>query len=227
MITEIPYTIALLYPCINHFWWNARIRKEVEEKIKHNTKEFRGIEIFREKSDYVAPTFVQVGSVMVPVGGGKTTNNEIVASAYISTDNKDVFVCFRTVDIGTESSRTFTGYINNNRHLEKTCKYYNLNSSSIPAIFPLSINKYYYKNGIYSYSGTISKISANRENLIKEVLWHKRMPLTITIPTIAGLCITGGWLRYYMFEKGRGNYSAYSYYPPFHYKRIARYFNEK
>jgi hypothetical protein len=83
---------------------------------------------------------------------------------------------------------------------------------------PLKMNHYNYPGGAYLHPS--GAISSNKNILIKQVQFERRLPLSITIPCLATAAVSLCWLNYYMTWQSLYN----PYYPPFHYKRIQKYF---
>jgi hypothetical protein len=60
--------------------------------------------------------------------------------------------------------------------------------------------------------------ATSKNKLVKDILWRKRLPLSITIPVVSGLSLICIWTTY-LFEMN----SDKKYYPPFHAKRVFNY----
>jgi hypothetical protein len=225
MITgiEIPFTLALLYPGLNYIWLFPKLKPEVEKEIQHEAQEMDGVEMYDYHMESTAPTYVNVNNVMIPIGGGMNRVSKFLLSKHISKDKQKEYFNYLQIDDEADSklSHTKTSHINTQAAFIKTFKYYNIPTDRFAVNLPLKIKYYNYKNGFYIHK--IGYVASNKDKLVKEVLWRKRLPLTVTIPSIAVVCLTGCWFYY----APKNDYGWNTYYPPFHYKRIMGYFNYK
>lgn len=104
----------------------------------------------------------------------------------------------------------------------KTFKYYNIPTDRFAVNLPLQVKYHNYKNGFYIHK--LGNVASDKNKLVNDVLWRKRLPLTITIPTMAGMGLFCCWLYYALDSTSNYYYYKPQYYPPFHYKRIMGYF---
>jgi hypothetical protein len=159
---------------------------------------------------------------------------------HISKDKKKEYFNFLQIEnyADLKLSHTKTGHIHTQDDFIKTFKYYNIPTDRFAVNLPLKVDCYNYKNGFYIHKS--GYIASNKDKLVKEILWHKRLPLTMTIPAIAGFCLALLWSEFAsetsqrtigdMYDYDRYNFPSYSCrsvcYPPFHYKRIEGYFTK-
>ena len=225
MITglEIPFTLALLYPGLNKYWLYPKIKPDIEKEVEHEKQEMDGVEMKDYHMESIAPTYVNVNNIMVPVGGGMNRVTKFLLSKHISKDKQKEYFNFLQIEdeVDSKLSHTKTSHINTQEAFIKTFKYYNIPTDRFAVNLPLKIDYYNYKNGFYIHK--IGYIASDKEKLVKEILWRKRLPLSVTIPSIATICLVSCWFHYVLSYK-----SIYlePYYPPFHYRRIMGYFTK-
>lgn len=199
MITgvEIPFTLALLYPVLNHLWWLYQIKPDIEKEIVHEPEEISGTEIYSKSSNYVWSLIYS---------SHKEPNKSI-----------DKYRQFRCVEDEVSTYLTYYEHINSYNVLPHILKSYNVLLSDIPiTTLPIRVTHYNYKNGIY-YHSRYKLLSSDKHSLLKALQWRKRLPQFLTIPFVAGVSLAFCWLKY------RPN-DIPTYYPPFHPKRIKNYF---
>lgn len=227
MITgiEIPYLFAFIYPSLNYKWLFPKIKPNIEKEIEHEPQEMDGVHIYDYHLTTSPPTYVNFNNIMLPIGGGTYKDKKILLTKQISKDKKKEYFNFSQIDDDNDvkESLTKTRHINLHSELNKTFYHYRIPTDRFAINLPLEIKYYHYKNGFYIHRAT--GIASNKDNLIKEVLWSKRLPLTITIPTIAGIGLVCCWV-YYALDNTSGYYYKSPYYPPFHPKRIIGYFKK-
>lgn len=226
MITgiEIPSLLALLYPGLNYVWLFPKIKPDIEKEVQHEPLEMDGVEIYDYHTETVPPTYVNVNNIMIPVGGGADRVKKILLTKHISKDKKKEYFNYCQIEDKNDINMSFTkkSHINTHSSLEKTFRHYKIPTSNFAINLPLQIKYYNYKNGFYLHK--LGGIASNRDKLVEEVLWRKRVPLTLTIPIVAGIGLFCSWAWYAI----QPEYSYYEkYYPPFHYKRIKSYFSSK
>lgn len=225
MITgiEIPYLLALLYPGLNYIWLFPKIKPDVEKEIQHEPLEMDGVEIYDYHLQTAPPTYINVNNIMIPVGGSTFKEKKFLLSKHISTDKKKEYFNYSQIEDKNDINMSFTkeSHINTQSALTKTFYHYRIPTDRFAINLPLQIKYYHYKNGFYIHK--LGGVASNKNNLVKEVLWRKRLPLTITIPTIAGIGLVCSW-AYYAIQP---NYYYHpKYYAPFHYERIIGYFKK-
>ena len=228
MITgiEIPYLLAFLYPSLNHFWLWPKLKPDVEKEIEHEPQEMDGVEMYDYHNEYTPPIYANVNNIVIPVGGGYSSKvTKSLLTKHISKDKKKEYFNYHQIEDEDDSklSHTKTSHINTQEAFIKTFKYYNIPTDRFAVNLPLKVKYYNYKNGFYIHK--IGDIASNKDKLVKEVLWRRRMPLTITIPTIAGVGLLMCW-GYYTLDSVGSYYYKNQYYAPFHYKRIMGYFKK-
>jgi hypothetical protein len=214
---EVPFALAFLYPALN-YWWFPKIKPDIEKEIKHESQEMEGVEIYDYHSVYHPPTYVNVNNIMVPIGGHTAKERKALLSKHISKDKQTVYFNYWQVDNDIDINKSFAkeAHINNYSALERTFKYYNIPVDNFAINLPLKVNYFNYKNGCYFHN--VGGVATDKDLLIKKTLWSKRLPLTITVPIITGVCVGACWFHY-AFSYG-------PYYPPFHPKRIKGYFKK-
>lgn len=229
MITglEVPYLLAFLYPSLNQFWLWPKLKPSIEKEIEHEPLEMDGVEMYDYHMESSPPVYVNVNNIVLPVGGGLHKEKKLLLTKHISKDKKKEYFNFHQIDdeIDSKLSHTKTSHINTQEAFIKTFKYYNIPTDRFAVNLPLQVKYYNYKNGFYIHK--IGSIASNKDKLVKEVLWRRRMPLTITIPTIAGVGLFCCWFYYAIDTVGSKYYYKDQYYPPLHYKRIKGYFSSK
>jgi hypothetical protein len=220
---EIPFIVALLYPSLTYYWLYPKIKPEVEKEIEHEQQEMDGVEMWDYHNETVPPTYINLNNIIVPVGGGMNRVTKILLTKHISKDKKKEYFNFHQLEdeADIKLSKTKSSHINTQEAFMKTFKYYNIPTDRFAINLPLKIDYYNYKNGFYIHK--FGLVASSKDKLVKEILWRKRLPLTMTVPIIAGTCLTMCWLHYALVR----NYNFSNYYPPFHYKRIKGYFNIK
>jgi hypothetical protein len=225
MITgiEIPFIAALLYPSLTYYWLFPKIKPEVEKEIEHEQQEMDGVEMWDYHNETIPPTYVNVNNIILPVGGGMNRVTKILLTKHISKDKKKEYFNFHQLEDEADKklSKTKSSHINTQEAFTKTFKYYNIPTDRFAINLPLKIDYYNYKNGFYIHK--FGLVASSKDKLVKEILWRKRLPLTMTIPSITTLCVGMCWFHYILSYK-----SIYlePYYPPFHYKRIKGYFTK-
>lgn len=226
MITglEIPFTLALLYPSLTYYWLFPKIKPDVEKEIEHEQQEMDGVEMWDYHNETVPPTYVNVNNIILPVGGGMNRVTKILLTKHISKDKKKEYFNFHQLEdeADIKLGKTKSSHINTQEAFIKTFKYYNIPTDRFAINLPLKIDYYNYKNGFYIHK--IGLVASDKEKLVREILWRKRLPLTVTIPIIATTCLTMCWV-YYALDVTYPYYKPH-YYPPFHYKRIKGYFTK-
>jgi hypothetical protein len=226
MITglEIPYLLALLYPSLNYIWLWPKLKPTIEKEVEHEQQEMDGVEIWDYHNELVSPSYVNLNNINIPVGGGMNRVAKMLLTKHISKDKQTEYFNFHQIEDETDTklSKTKSSHINTQEAFKKTFKYYNIPTDRFAVNLPLKIDYYNYKNGLYIHK--LGLVASDKEKLVKEILWQKRLPLTVTIPSITMLCVAAHWFYYAI-----STHSIYSepYYPPFHYKRINSYFNIK
>jgi hypothetical protein len=225
MITglELPFIAALLYPSLSFYWLFPKIKPDVEKEIEHEQQEMDGVEMWDYHNEFIPPTYVNVNNIILPVGGGTDRVAKMLLTKHISKNKEKEYFNFHQIEdeVDTKLSKTKSSHINTQEAFVKTFKYYNIPTDRFAVTLPLKIDYYNYKNGFYIHKNGL--VASNKEKLVKEILWRKRLPLTLTIPVIAGTCLTMCWV-YYAISSER--YYSAPYYPPFHSKRIKGYFTQ-
>lgn len=226
MITgiEVPYLLALLYPGLNYIWWYPKIQPDVEKEIKHEPDEMDGVEMYDYHQAYYPPTYVNVNNIAVPVGGHMSKEKKALLTKHISKDKQKEYFNFWQINDNADINMSFTkkSHINTQSALEKTFKHYNIPLDRFAINLPLEVNYYNYKNGFYLHR--LAGLATDRSRLVKEALWRRRMPLTITIPAVAGIGLFCCWTWYAIQPD---YYYIPKYYAPFHPHRIKSYFSSK
>lgn len=219
---EIPFEFAFIYPGLNYYWWYPKLKPDVEKEIEKEDQEMDGVEMWDYHNESIPPTYVNVNNIMVPVGGGIDRVTKMLLTKHISKDKQKEYFNFHQIEDETDAklSRTKSSHINTQEAFIKTFKYYNISTDRFAVNLPLKINYYNYKNGFYIHK--FGLVASDKNKLVKEVLWRKRLPLTVTVPVFAGTCLTLCWLHYAFVR----NYNFSHYYPPFHPKRINNYFTK-
>ncbi len=217
---EIPYMLALLYPSLNYIWWFPKISKETENAIHHVPEEMHGIEIYHYQPVYHPPTYVNANNVMIPIGGYTSREKRPLYAKHISPDRKNEYFNYWQINDNKDINMSFThkSHINSEAALIHTFNEYNIPLDRFAINLPLEVRHYNYKNGMYL--NNMAGVATDRSKLLKEVLWCKRLPLTMIVPITAATGLLACWLYY-------GTKSLYTaeYYPPFHSKRIKKYFS--
>ena len=225
MITglEIPFIAALLYPSLTIYWLYPKLKPIIEKEVEQEQREMDGVEMWDYHNESIPPTYVNVNNIILPVGGGMNRVTKMLLTKHISKDKKKEYFNFYQIEdkVDIKLAKTKTSHINTQEAFKKTFKHYNIPTDRFAVNLPLKIDYYNYKNGFYIHN--LGLIASDKEKLVKEILWRKRLPLTVTVPIIATTCITACWF-YYALESG---YSWSHYYPPFHPKRIKGYFDIK
>jgi hypothetical protein len=226
MITglEIPFTLALLYPSLTVYWLYPKLKPEVEKEVEHEQQEMDGVEMWDYHNKTIPPTYINLNNIIVPVGGGMDRVTKMLLTKHISKDKKKEYFNFHQIEdeADIKLSKTKSSHINTQEAFKKTFRYYNIPTDKFAVNLPLKIKYYNYKNGFYIHK--LGLVASNKDKLVREILWRKRLPLTMTIPTLAGLGLICCWTHYALQYD-----SIYikKYYPPFHYKRIMGYFSSK
>jgi hypothetical protein len=222
MITglEIPFLAAFLYPSLNYIKLFPKLKPTIEKEIEHVQQEMDGIEIYTCDTKYAAPIYISLYYVNIPVGGSASKKYNLLYAKHMSKDKKKEFYNFHQIKDKTDNKLNYkaTKYINTEEAFLTTFKDYNIPNDQIEVTLPLKINYYNYKNGVYIHNLGVS--ASNKDTLVKEICWRKRLPLSVTIPIIATTCLVSCWIYYKVENK---SYSK-GYYPPFHPKRIKGYF---
>ncbi len=220
MITyiEVPYIIALFYPWLNPLWWFPKKQLQIEREIKHESEPFEGVEVYIYEIKQDAPIFVNVNNVIVPIDNGRShQESKLILSKQNSLMSKKEYFNYFQINDEDDKKASFTSktYINTQEDFVNTFKKYKIPINSQIITLPLKIKNYNYKNGLYLHD--IGLVASNKERLINDVLFKKRLPLSLTI---GGLAVTGlafSWFYYSMFN------SYKTYYPPFHPERLKKY----
>ena len=113
MITEIPLTLAFLYPLLNTLR-NKEKRPIIENELKQEQNETEGIEIFGYENQYDAPTMIFVNNVGIPVGGGTYQTTKFITSSYMSKDLQNLYHNYIQLDQPCNTSYINTHEILNN-----------------------------------------------------------------------------------------------------------------
>ena len=228
MITglEIPYLLALLYPSLNYIWLWPKLKPSIEKEVEHEQQEMDGVEISDYHMETAPPVYVNVNNIVLPVGGGLHKEKKLLLTKHISKDKSKDYFNFSQIDDeeDTKQSLTKVSHINTHDALVKTFKYYKIPTDQFAINLPLQVKYHNYKNGFYIHR--LGSIASNKDKLVREVLWRRRIPLTMTIPIVAGTSLFCCWF-YYALDSASSYYYREPYYPPFHYKRINSYFNIK
>lgn len=195
MITgiEIPYLFALLYPSLNYVWLFPKLKAVIEKEVEHEPLEMDGVEISDYHTKTAAPTYVNVTNIMIPIGGGTYSEKKLLLTKQISKDKKKEYFNFCQIDVTDDikESLTKTSHINTNSALTKTFHHYRIPVSRFAITLPLEVKYYNYKNGFYIHRQY--GIASNKDRLVKEVLWRRRLPLSVSIPTVAGIGLVCCW----------------------------------
>ena len=228
MITgiEIPYLLALLYPSLNYVWLWPKLKPSIEEEVAHEPLEMDGIEMYDYHMETSPPVYVNVNNIVLPVGGGLHKEKKLLLTKHISKDKQKEYFNYYQIDdeVDSKLSHTKTSHINTQEAFVKTFKHYNIQTDRFAVNLPLQVKYYNYKNGFYLHY--LGGIASDKDKLVREVLRRRRMPLTMTIPIVAGIGLFCCWF-YYALDSASSYYYIEPYYPPFHYKRIKGYFNIK
>jgi hypothetical protein len=149
----------------------------------------------------------------------------MLLSKHISKDKKKEYFNFHQIEdeLDAKQSHTKTSHINTQAAFEKTFKYYNIPTDRFAVNLPLMVKYHNYKYGLYIHK--LGLIASSKDKLVSEVLWRKRLPLTMTVPIIATTCLTMCWF-YYVLDTAGSYYYKPQYYPPFHPQRIKGYFKK-
>ncbi len=220
---EFPFLFALLYPSLNILLWYPILKPKVEKEIEHENKSIEGIEIEDYHTNNHQPIYLNINGfpLLIPLGGGTTTDYKYLLSKHISTDKKKEYNNYRQIDDKKDISISFRkdSHINSYSALVKIFEHYNIPEDNYKISLPLKVKYYHYKDGLYLHKTGF--VASNKDKLIKKILHTKRLPFTTTIPTIAGFVLLLWWANY----GDKMDYKYYSVdYPPFHYKRIIGYF---
>lgn len=210
IMAELPFLAAFLYPTLNQLWWWKRITPHIEKEIQYESKPMYGVELLTYENKHIPPTYINVGGVMVPVDNGDTyAELKRILTKHISTDGHTEYVQYAPVL--QETCREKEIHIHTPVVFEKMIAKYAINPETLRFTFPLKVNYYTYPNGVYLHKHCAFSAS-NRQELIKAVQWEYRLPLTMTIPIVAGVVLGAWWIKYGICDGA---------YPPFHYKRLS------
>lgn len=214
MIVEIPITLAYLYPSLNLSWFKKH-RPVVEKEITYEPNPLEGIEIYKYVTKYTSPTYVNVGNIILPINNSDTyQEHKLLTTKYYNKEK--TYTMYNSID---EDNKSVIEHINTPSSLTETFKKYNICENEYSITLPLKINHYNYTKGAYLHNSGI--LSGNKDKLIKKVLFDRRLPLSITIPSIATAYVACCWIKYYLYNSYNSTYNYHSdYYPPFHYKRF-------
>jgi hypothetical protein len=212
---EIPILLSLSYPALNYIWWFPKIKKTVENEILHIPEETRGIEVYDYHKTFIPPSYINVNNVSVPVGGYFTTECRFLCSNFktISNSNHTNYIQINNKE---DLAKTFLSksYINTNQELIEIFEKYSIPTQKYRITLPLKVHYYHYKQGFYAHQ--IGTLSTNRDLVLKDILWYKRLPFSLTVPLIGGIILQLMWADYML-----GNiFTAPNSYPPFHIKKI-------
>lgn len=204
---EVPFLISFFYPTLNTIWWFPKCRPSIEKEIIHEPAETNAIQLYEYYSQYHPPVYANVNNVSIPIGGYTTKETRSIASRHV-TKNK-TYSNFYQIDDKEDIKESYknTSHINTHEVLNTICSHYNIPLNSFPIHLPLKVKHYYYKNGVYLHP--LGSAATNKEKLVKNILWRKRLPLTCTVPAIGSITLGMCWLYYNLMKP------CPSFIPPF------------
>lgn len=213
---EIPFALAFLYPALNLLTKKEKL-KEIDNELIHEKEELEGIEMYGFEEKYNPPFTIIVGIVGVPIAGSNYKDTSYIGSSYVSKLSNKQYIKYYQLD-----SSTSTSYINTQELLNNTLIKFKISMDEYPFSLPLKMNYTHFKSGAYFHSSS-GYMSGNKDRLVKQVLWTKRVPFTLTVPIIAGTCMCVCLVRY-LFDKSYPPLYEKPYLPPFHPTRVSSYF---
>jgi hypothetical protein len=212
---EIPLGLAFTYPFLNLIQ-NKYLRPTVENEISHLCNIHNYMIIYERRIEYDSPIYFNVNSVIIPLSGGNAMKYHFLVSKLIGKNqfNKD-FTNYKRIDKKSENYEA-TYYINTYDELNNILEHYNINKKSLSITLPLMVDTYKYPKGLFIHP--LGYISNNKQSLVKNILWRKRLPGTIRITALAATGLLCCWI-YYALD--RPLHYPQKYYPPFHPKRYS------
>lgn len=159
-----------------------------------------GIILKSRETHWDAPVMVGNQNIHVPVGGGLTTEwKEVGSAVQVQSDSGNqnfLFVKPTHIEEFFES----TTFANQLEDAKAVLEHYNL-YQHIPVTLPLQMDRYAISGKqVYLHQNT-ALIDNNRQRLLSEVMWKKRLPGTLAIPVLASMWLGISWLMY----SGYGN----------------------
>jgi hypothetical protein len=186
-LDELPLFAALLYPSLN-IWLYIKLKPNIENEIEYTKETLNSVEIHDYEVINEAPFYVNINNIMLPIPKPVRKEERLLLTKFISNNKELEYDNYAYIDSDTTRSKTHTSHINDYNTYKEVSKTYNFQPDNISINFPLVAHYYKYNNGIYIHN-KMRFISSNKQKLVKSILWEKRLPLTLTIPTIAGLCL--------------------------------------
>lgn len=208
---EFIYSLAFLYPTLNYFWFK---RITPERSILRESEGGTGIEIYKNVVKRDFPMFVNVGQIMIPIDTGDAEEEEkFITSKHTKYSNKEVIEGYRHIPDADDINGSLVNkkYINDSRTLNKFLKEYDIPVTKYPVQFPLTVKTFMYSKPFYMHPS--GYIAHSKDRLIRYVRWQNRLPLSLTVPLIAGSVLLWKWYTYTTSP-------TFNDIPPFHYKRV-------
>lgn len=219
---EIPFLMAFLYPFLNYLVWFPMKRPELEDAIIHEPSALRGIQLYSFHTYKESPYYVNVNNIMIPVQGDMRTETRDLTAKHL-TSTKTSYTNYWQIDHDTDVSKSFQSsqYLNTPDDASAIFQAYTIPMKDFRITLPLKVETYRYPHGAYLYQ-PYGLLATEKGLLVENILWRKRLPLTLTVPAVAAtmlaFCWMHGWMQYYPMNHPLG------YAPPFHPQRIRDYF---
>ena len=180
------------YPVVGGLWhWilsgkRAQVEKEIftVANIKEVTR------IYGRETVSQSPVYVGGTNVMVPVGGGSSTNWRCQYADLCDTAGKRWTNYYMTL---TGPSRTW--FINGLPDIPD-----GISHNRLPISFPMKITQWYWDApGRWVALHQPTGLGAfEKKELLRDIMWRRRPVGFLTIPIVAGLLFAGTWgVRYY------------------------------
>ncbi len=165
------------------------MKSKYEETIFECKGDAEGKELFVQETHTQMPVYAGNQNVHIPIGGGTSTEWKSIINIH-QIDNK-YYINFSPYD--DEPFYTNTTYLNSYEEALQLLRTYNY-EKKVPIQIPMKVRHTFIPGPKIYLDKHTGYMDNNRIQLIKDIMWKRRLPGTFTIPLVAGIIGLGYWV---------------------------------
>lgn len=164
------------------------MRPEYEKTIFECDGSAEGQELFMQETRTQMPVYAGNQNVHIPIGGGTSTEWKSVINIHI-IDNK-YYINFSPLN--DKPFYKGTTYLNSHAEALQLLRTYKC-ENKVPIQIPMKVRHTIIPGPRLYLDKHTGLIANNRNKLLKDIMWTRRLPGTITIPLVASLIGLAVW----------------------------------
>lgn len=182
------------YP-VGSFIFSLLKEAEYEKQIATlDSSKTTGIILKSRETQWNSPVMLGNQNIHVPVGGGLSTEWKDIGSAMqVQSDEGKHQNYLFVKPTRFEEFFESTTFANQLGEVKPMLEHFDL-YQHIPVTLPMQINRFQIPGKqVYLHLNT-GLLDNNKQRLLSEIIWKKRVPGSVTLPVCATLCLAISWL---------------------------------